>query len=100
MSARRNSEPACRVCGCTDHNACDEGCSWVKVAKDEAKPLCSACDGTAADLFEVAGRCLRMLRQPEASIPPVERVLRAAIRRYRTRVAREARSVDASWGGR
>lgn len=30
-------ERSCRVCGCTDLNACEGGCSWV----DE--DLCSAC---------------------------------------------------------
>ena len=29
----------CRVCGCTEHNACDGGCSWVE------EDLCSACVG-------------------------------------------------------
>lgn len=28
---------ACRVCGCTDDDACEGGCSWV------AEDLCSAC---------------------------------------------------------
>jgi hypothetical protein len=27
----------CRECGCTDANACDEGCSWLE------DDLCSAC---------------------------------------------------------
>ena len=31
--------PRCRVCGCTNDNACDEGCSWIEY------DLCSACDG-------------------------------------------------------
>jgi hypothetical protein len=29
--------PICRVCGCTEDNACDEGCCWVE------PDLCSAC---------------------------------------------------------
>lgn len=29
--------PACRVCGCTDDNACQGGCWWVE------PDLCSAC---------------------------------------------------------
>lgn len=33
--------PACRICGCTENNACDGGCSW---AEDN---LCSACVGAA-----------------------------------------------------
>lgn len=32
------SEPVCRVCGCTQNNACPpDGCHWVE------KDLCSAC---------------------------------------------------------
>lgn len=30
-------EPVCRVCGCTQHNACPGGCYWV------APNLCSVC---------------------------------------------------------
>lgn len=30
----------CRVCGCTDLEACDGGCSWV----DAAHTLCSECE--------------------------------------------------------
>jgi len=29
----------CRVCGCSDNNACAEGCSWVE------SDLCSTCVG-------------------------------------------------------
>lgn|GEM_PF-6029042 len=37
--------PCCRICGCTDHDACEEGCSWT----DESfPPLCSACRNTLA----------------------------------------------------
>jgi hypothetical protein len=32
------AEPACVVCGCTQNNACDGGCSWV------AADLCSQCE--------------------------------------------------------
>jgi hypothetical protein len=28
---------ACRVCGCTDDSACEQGCGWVE------DDLCSAC---------------------------------------------------------
>jgi ParB/RepB/Spo0J family partition protein len=39
----------CRVCGCTEENACPEGCSWVDESKTRpaapAKTLCSSCDG-------------------------------------------------------
>lgn len=29
--------PVCRVCGCTEYNACESGCCWVE------PDLCSAC---------------------------------------------------------
>lgn len=34
---RARSEQICRVCGCTENNACEGGCSWVE------PDLCSAC---------------------------------------------------------
>lgn len=83
----KNDGPACRVCGCTEHNACvihsDATfterlakavrmpavrmprlltCSWVKV-EGATQPLCSACSGTEADIVEVTERCTRMIRQ-------------------------------------
>ncbi len=30
--------PACRICGCTMHMACEDGCAWIEA------DLCSACD--------------------------------------------------------
>ena len=33
---------SCRVCGCTENNACDEGCWWVE------EDLCSSCVGKKA----------------------------------------------------
>jgi hypothetical protein len=50
----KNDGPACRVCGCTEHNACPDvtkiggrivgiGCHWVELASADARPLCSAC---------------------------------------------------------
>lgn len=34
----------CRVCHCTDEQACPEGCSWVAVEITETDGLCTACD--------------------------------------------------------
>jgi len=31
-------ERRCRVCGCTDDDACEDGCSWVE------DDLCSSCE--------------------------------------------------------
>jgi hypothetical protein len=36
-------EQKCRVCGCTDNNACEGGCSWVE------DDLCSRCAGNSCD---------------------------------------------------
>ena len=34
--------PRCRLCGCTDHQACPGGCSWVEDPA-ELSDLCSSC---------------------------------------------------------
>jgi len=36
---RVENEPVCRVCGCTQYNACEGGCYWVE------PDLCSKCAG-------------------------------------------------------
>lgn len=82
---RKDDGPACRVCGCTENNACTElgdcarqetrgkrivmvqyrgpvGCHWVKV-EGSTEPLCSACSGTEADMAEAIKRGCRMLQQ-------------------------------------
>lgn len=86
----KNDGPACRVCGCTERNACviDTAadvlplteriakavrmpatrmpriltCSWVKTEAG-TEPLCSACSGTAEDLAEVILRMAAYIRQ-------------------------------------
>lgn len=32
-----DNEPVCRICGCTQNNACDGGCYWAE------EDLCSSC---------------------------------------------------------
>lgn len=39
-------EAACRVCGCTFFDPCDEGCWWVQDPKSLG-PLCSSCEDQA-----------------------------------------------------
>lgn len=102
MTRHRSSEPACRICGCTEHSACDEGCSWVRVEKD-SPPLCSACDGKPADLVEACGRAVRVLNGAgivRGRLNKAVAILRAAKRRFAVRVARDAVNPDASWGNR
>ena len=38
--------PACRVCGCSQFDACEEGCWWIPDPKDLG-PLCSSCEDEA-----------------------------------------------------
>lgn len=99
---RKSSDPACRVCGCTEHNACDEGCSWARVAKGEA-PLCSACSGGAGDMTEAVKRGVKLLDGPglpRRKIDYAVAIGRAAVRRRNARVKSEANIIDASWGSR
>lgn len=74
----KNDGPACRVCGCTEHNAClidrrqpqikrprswqpgTVTCSWVRTEAN-TPPLCSACSGTDADMAEAIARGVRLL---------------------------------------
>ncbi len=105
MSRRNATEPACRVCGCTEFNACADGCSWVKVEKG-SPPLCSACDGTAADMAEVLKRVDRLLGKFSFTMDPAHTVkclrsmVRGASKRMRVRLAMDAINPDPSWGGR
>jgi len=93
--------PSCRVCACTELNACDEGCSWVKV-EIESPPLCSACSGKPGDMAESLKRSLSLQRKYGADNvgQEVSAILRAALKRLRVRMACDARSIDPSWGGR
>ncbi|MCC8963721.1 hypothetical protein H8A95_15735 [Bradyrhizobium sp. Pear76] len=99
---RKSSKPACRVCGCTEHNACEEGCFWVRV-EAHSKPLCSACSGTPRDVVEVCRRVRSVFRKfgiviDTAGIANV--VLGALLRRIEARIKADANNPDATWGGR
>ncbi len=37
------TERSCKVCGCTDNNACEGGCYWI------AEDLCSQCEDKLPD---------------------------------------------------
>lgn len=50
-------ESRCRVCGCTDSNACADGCSWVWVDRDAGIGVCSSCE--LADAMACADEFLR-----------------------------------------
>jgi hypothetical protein len=99
---RKSPGPACRVCGCTEWQACSEGCWWVKV-EPEAKPLCSACSGTADDMADAVKRSVKLLDgpgQPRRKIDLAVAIGRAAIRRRNVRFKAEGRNPDPAWGNR
>jgi hypothetical protein len=37
--AKRLGEPTCKLCGCSERDACPGGCAWATTSKD----LCSGC---------------------------------------------------------
>ncbi len=103
---RKDDGPACRCCGCTEHNACVElvmrpghrrprtgtpiqvaiACSWVKV-EGATEPLCSACSGTISDLAEAVARGQRHLKQHGLDgFPFLLKINDAALKRYRARL--------------
>lgn len=48
-------DPACRICGCTDEQACPAGCSWAP--DPEGGDLCSACEPAAwREFAQAVGR--------------------------------------------
>jgi hypothetical protein len=49
----RNGLTRCRVCGCTEVDACAPGCSWVE------EDLCSVCAVAAEALFDWLGDARR-----------------------------------------
>ena len=59
MTQRKIKVPACRICSCTELQACEGGCSWVSVEVRSA-PLCSACAGTTTDLMEALKRISKL----------------------------------------
>ena len=52
-----DGEASCVVCGCTDSAACDAGCSWLAVDRENGAGVCSSCApdaDQAKDLLEGA----------------------------------------------
>ena len=62
FTAARKADRCCTVCGCTQDDACDGGCSW---AADE---LCSVCADEICEAagVDAAGISLQALRQAAA----------------------------------
>lgn len=97
---RKDDGPACRVCGCTQHNACVEQnpltelttCHWVETSgNDVPRWLCSACSGTAADMAEVVERTLKILKlsSTDRAHQIIKGVMLAATKRYTARLNAE-----------
>lgn len=109
----KNDGPACRVCGCTENNACLEqalplpgkgreerwaprvfGCSWVETSgNDVPRWLCSACSGTVADMAETIDRGMNILLKSSGAraATGVVAMARAAKVRYEARHKAENR---------
>lgn len=80
----------CRVCGCTHHQPCLEGCAWA----DRAQTLCSACEGTPTDLAYHTRWVTRLLRRGRGSSKLVRQaweISTAALRRFNRRQAEDAK---------
>lgn len=109
---REDDGPACRVCGCTENNACvtlkphplsalahEEryatriACSWVETSgNDLPRNLCSACAGSAADMAETIDRGLHILLKHKGTNAGamVVAMARAAKIRYEARLRYDA----------
>lgn len=43
LNALVHQEPTCIRCGCTEFNACPEGCAWTFLNGGTNEGLCSSC---------------------------------------------------------
>jgi hypothetical protein len=84
---RRDDGPACRVCGCTEHNACVTAtgagaiaCHW---AVKTAPRLCSACAGTVDDALHTIRHVHRLMKS--GRVDHARRVAEDFIDRYQER---------------
>lgn len=58
--------PSCRVCGCTEHDACEGGCSWIE------GDLCSKCEGKAPAASVAGGMTVDQVAAVELVLVEVE----------------------------
>jgi len=85
----------CRVCGCTQQNACPEGCGWVQEPSytfEVMGPLCTACAGTPNDLAFIARLVAKLLEAKPLRAITRKRlglILLAAARRGEERASKE-----------
>lgn len=92
-----NDGPACRVCGCTENNACrmtvragkggslhSIACSWAD--REALSPkLCSACFGTEGDMAEAIERGCKFLRDSARNAGKAAEIGMAALSRRNKR---------------
>lgn len=97
----KNDGPACRVCGCTEYNACfdeqtEASCGWAILAKPDATrgPLCTACSGTTEDAIEVLGFVGKMLNPLKKT--PQPRMANFAAKEAVGRLRKRKKEVDAA----
>ncbi len=96
---RADDGPACRVCQCTQNNACIDdgtapprtprlgqvGCAWA-IVNDGLGPLCTACSGTDADAaFSLAKGVEQLGQLTNLSIAAAVRIAKALQTRVRIR---------------
>jgi hypothetical protein len=71
----------CVFCGCSDHDACPEGCGW---ARGGARPVCTACQAIADAFAELTNRILER-------VGPVAPKVRAQLKRAGAAAAQDVR---------
>jgi ParB/RepB/Spo0J family partition protein len=76
IAIARATPGTCRVCGCTEENACPEGCSWVDESKTRPaappKTLCSSCDGVKPAKAKKASK-QKSAKKPAAKKPAAKK---------------------------
>jgi hypothetical protein len=65
----------CVFCGCSDHDACPEGCGW---ARGGAHPVCTSCTDVLSAMSELANRVLDRVGDVEKTRAQMRRAGRAA----------------------
>jgi hypothetical protein len=116
---RTDDGPACRICGCSQNNACISinvvkwrphpgellrqrrekvTCRWVPtIADDKPRALCSACAGQADDMAEVIERMTKLVGENRSEITRklAYRIGAAAIARRAKRLREDAYDAEA-----
>lgn len=54
----QDRETRCLFCGCTDSNACGQGCAWLVRSKAKDWGICSGCERQMQELDERLHRAM------------------------------------------